>query len=178
MESFNYDERQRSEDARAGRIELGAECHGRPYRRRGQCRHRTLTGHVDNYSAKYTAEAAAGRVKAIIEELEVKPPGHVKKGDEAIAVAAVDRFSWSDSVPHNALKVRVEKGWVVTLTGEVNWHFEKDAAVREVRDLAGVIGVSDQITIKPRVNIATIGSGITHIGTTPKPSPCAPTAAR
>ncbi|MGV8950558.1 MAG: BON domain-containing protein [Cypionkella sp.] len=124
----------------------------------------TLTGHVDNYSAKYTAEAAAGRVKgvkAIIEELEVKLPGHVKKGDEAIAAAALERFSWSNSVPHDALKVKVEKGWV-TLTGEVNWHFEKDAAVREIRDLAGVIGVSDQITIKPRVNVSTIGNDITH----------------
>lgn len=124
----------------------------------------TLTGHVGNFSAKYTAETAAGRVKgvkAIIEELEVKLPGHIKKGDEAIASIAVDRFAWSVKVPHDVIKVKVEKGWV-TLTGEVEWHFQKEAAVREIRDLSGVIGVSDQITIKPRVNIASIGNDITH----------------
>ena len=124
----------------------------------------TLTGHVDNYSAKYAAEEAAGRVKgvrAIIEELEVKLPGHINKGDEAIAAAAVDRFSWSNTVPHEALTVKVEKGWV-TLSGEVNWHFEKDAAAQEIRDLAGVTGVSNQISIKPRVNVSTISGDITH----------------
>ncbi|MEO6012366.1 MAG: BON domain-containing protein [Devosia sp.] len=124
----------------------------------------TLTGHVDSYTSKYAAEKAVGRVKgvkAIIEELEVKLPGHMKKGDDAIAAAAVDRFTWSNTVPHDALKVKVEKGWV-TLTGEVNWHFEKDGAVHEIRDLSGVIGVSDQITIKPRVNIETVGSDISH----------------
>ncbi|MEO5806447.1 BON domain-containing protein [Devosia sp.] len=124
----------------------------------------TLTGHVDNYAGKYAAEAAAGRVrgvKAIVEKLEVKLPGHLKVGDEAIAAAALERFSWSVSIPSDMIKVKVEKGWV-TLSGEVDWHFQKEAAVRDVRELSGVVGVSDLVTIKPRVDVETIGHDITH----------------
>lgn len=116
----------------------------------------TLTGRVDSLTAKDAAETAVGRIKGvrvIIEELEVILPGHIIKSDQAIAAAAIDRFSWSNSVPHDVLKVRVENGWV-TISGDVNWHFEKDTAVRHVHDLAGVIGVFDQITIKPSADIA------------------------
>jgi osmotically-inducible protein OsmY len=124
----------------------------------------TLSGHVDNYPAKSAAEAAAGRVKgvrAIVEKLDVKLPGHINKGDEAIAAAALERLAWSSILPHDLVTVTVDKGWV-TLNGEVTWHFESQAAVDAVRDLAGVIGVSDRITVKPRVDIATIGNDITH----------------
>ncbi len=40
----------------------------------------------------------------------------------------------------------------MTLTGEVGWRFEHDAAAQDVRRLWGVVGVSNQITLKPRVN--------------------------
>jgi len=122
----------------------------------------TLTGHVENYAAKHAAEAAAGRVKgvkALVEELEVRLPASIKKHDDEIAAAALDRFNWAVSVPTNAIKVKVEKGQV-TLTGAVDWHYEKEAAVREIRDLAGVVSVSDQITIKPRVNVGNITDDI------------------
>ena len=90
----------------------------------------TLTGHVDNYSSKAGAEKAASRVKgvkAVAEEIEVKLPYDVKRSDEDIAAAAVDRLGWNSSIPDGAIEVKVEKGWV-TLSGTVDWHFEKEAA--------------------------------------------------
>lgn len=65
------------------------------------------------------------------------------------------------SVPKDAIKVAVEKGWV-TLTGQVDWYFQKEAAELDVRRLFGVVGVSDQIRIRPQVNAANISDDITH----------------
>jgi len=123
----------------------------------------TLTGHVATYAEKRAAETAAGRVKGvkgIAEEIEVKLPFDVKRGDDDVALATVQRLGWSSMVPHDAVKVKVEKGWV-TLTGQVDWHYQKDAAVAEVRHMQGVVGVSDQVTVKPQVNVATLGTDIT-----------------
>jgi osmotically-inducible protein OsmY len=65
------------------------------------------------------------------------------------------------SVPRDSVKVKVEKGWV-TLTGEVEWNYQKEAAEDDVRALFGVVGVSRRITIKPRVNTENLGDTITH----------------
>ena len=124
----------------------------------------TLTGHVEDYTQKHAAEAAAGRVKgvkAVAEELEVKLPFDVRRDDEAIAAAAVDRLGWDVSVPRDAVKVRVEHGWV-TLSGEVDWWFQGQAAEQAVKHLMGVVGVSNATAIKPSVNTATLSDDITH----------------
>ncbi len=124
----------------------------------------TLMGHVGSYVEKYAAEMATGRVKgvkAVAEEIEVRLPFSVKHDDEAIATAAVNRLTWNSSVPRDAVKVKVEKGWV-TLTGTVEWSYQKNAAAQDLRWLAGVVGVSNNITIKPRVNTANITDDITH----------------
>ena len=124
----------------------------------------TLTGHVEDYTQKHAAEAAAGRVKgvkAVAEELEVKLPFDVRRDDEAIAAAAVDRLGWDVSVPRDAVKVRVEHGWV-TLSGEVDWWFQGQAAEQAVKHLMGVVGVSNATAIKPSVDTATLSDDITH----------------
>ena len=86
-------------------------------------------------------------------------PYTVKRNDEDIARAAIDRLGWEAAVPHDAVKVTVEKGWV-KLSGEVPWHFEKEAARRVVGGLMGVIGITDDITIKPRPDATDIGDDI------------------
>jgi osmotically-inducible protein OsmY len=63
------------------------------------------------------------------------------------------------SVPKDAVNVKVEKGWII-LTGEVDWHFQQEAAADEVRGLYGVVGVSNLITIKPRPNASNIRDDI------------------
>ena len=124
----------------------------------------TLTGHVGNYMHKVAAERAAGRVKgvkAVAEEIEVKLPFDMKRGDEDIAAAAIDRLGWNSSIPDDAIKVKVQQGWV-TLTGNVGWHFEKEAAETDIRALSGVIGVSNQIVVKPPVDASNVKKDIEH----------------
>ncbi|WP_019954949.1 BON domain-containing protein [Yoonia vestfoldensis] len=122
----------------------------------------TLMGSVESYAEKHGAETAALRVKdvkAVAEEIEVKLPFSVKHGDAEIAEAAVNRLAWDTSEPKDAVKVTVANGWV-TLTGQVHWHYQHDAAASAVRTLWGVTGVSNQITIKPRASAGDIKSDI------------------
>jgi osmotically-inducible protein OsmY len=124
----------------------------------------TLTGHVESFAQKHAAETAVRRVKgvkAVAEEIEVRLPYEKKRSDEEIAGAAIGRFEWDVSIPRDTIKVTVDAGWV-TLTGEVDWYYQKDAASMDVRSLFGVTGVSNQITIKPTVNTSNISDGIMH----------------
>ena len=124
----------------------------------------TLSGHVDSYAKKLAAETAARRVKgvkAVAEEIEVRLPFETKRSDEEIAAAAVSRLAWNVSVPRDSIGVKVENGWV-TLTGQVDWWYQKDAVEQDIRPLQGVRGVSNQTTIKPRVDAANLSDEITH----------------
>ena len=114
----------------------------------------TLTGHVPSYMQKKAAERAVGRVtgvRAVAEELEVRFPFEGKNSDDDIAKRAVQSLDWDVSVPSNKVKVKVEKGWV-TLSGEVDWYYQRSAAEADVRKLHGVKGVSDEMKVKPSVN--------------------------
>lgn len=122
----------------------------------------TLTGSVETYAEKRGAEVATLRikdVKAVAEEIEVRLPYSVKHGDSEIAEAAVNRLAWDVSIPKDAVKVTVNKGWV-TLTGHVHWRYQHDAASDAVRTLWGVTGVSNHIAVEPAANARDIRSGI------------------
>ncbi len=110
----------------------------------------TLTGHLDSYSEKIAARRAVervGEVKAIAMEIDVIPLGVHQRSDTEIAAAVDHALSWNTSVPKDRIKVTVEKGWV-TLSGEVDWNFQRRAVERLVRPLKGVVGISDNIGIK------------------------------
>jgi osmotically-inducible protein OsmY len=122
----------------------------------------TLTGHVPSYAEKYAAEKAAKRVHgvmAVANELDVKLPGSSQRTDEDIAAACVNALKSNIVVPANKIKVIVNKGWV-TLEGEVEWQYQKNAAESAVRNLTGVTGVSNYITVKPRVSPSELRSKI------------------
>jgi osmotically-inducible protein OsmY len=122
----------------------------------------TLTGHVDSFAEKWDAERAAQRVfgvKALAVEIDVKLPGSSQRNDADIARSVENVLQWTTYVPKDAVKVMVENGWV-TLTGEVNWEYQRQAATSAVRYLMGVTGVSDQIAIKPHVSQSAIKSDI------------------
>ncbi|WP_315975697.1 BON domain-containing protein [Phyllobacterium sp. A18/5-2] len=72
----------------------------------------------------------------------------MKRTDDQIAQAVLSSLAWDVSVPKDVVKVKVEKGYV-TLSGNVDWHFQKDAAEHDCRRLFGVTGVSNLIEIKP-----------------------------
>ncbi|MGZ5928717.1 MAG: BON domain-containing protein [Rhizomicrobium sp.] len=113
----------------------------------------TLSGHVGSYAEKIAAERAAKRVKgvqAIAQEIEVRYPSDKKTADDEIASRIVSILQWSAVVPRDSVQVKVQDGWV-TLTGQVNWQFERAAAEAEIRRLSGVAGVINSITIRPRV---------------------------
>lgn len=110
----------------------------------------TLTGHLDSYSEKIAARRAVervGDVKAIAMEIDVIPLGVHQRSDTEIAAAVNHALSWNTSVPKDRIKVTVEKGWV-TLSGEVDWNFQRRAVERLVRPLKGVVGISDNIGLK------------------------------
>jgi osmotically-inducible protein OsmY len=111
----------------------------------------TLTGWVDSYLKKWSAEDVAHRVdgvKGVANDIEVKLA--TERTDPDIAAAAVHAIEWDAFVPSDKVQVTVSKGWV-TLRGEVEWQYQKEDAERVVRRLAGVKGVTNLITVKPRV---------------------------
>ena len=122
----------------------------------------TLTGHVCSYTEKLAAERATGRVsgvKAVAEELEVRYLDGAATTDEDIAKRAIQSLAWDVSIPDDKVKIKVEKGWV-TLTGNVDWHYQKHDVESHIRKLQGVMGVFDNITIKPTVHVSDVRSKI------------------
>ena len=86
-------------------------------------------------------------MKAIANDLEVKLPSSSQRPDPDIARTAVNALEWNILVPHDRIKVKVEKGWV-TLEGDVEWYYQKEEAERAVRSLTGVKGVSNLIMVR------------------------------
>lgn len=113
----------------------------------------TLTGWVDSYTKKWAAEEAAHRVrgvKAVANDIEVRLTTAEERTDADIAAAAVRALEWDAFISVDNLDLTVSKGWV-TLKGSVEWQYQKNDAERVVRRLTGVKGVSNLITVKPRV---------------------------
>jgi osmotically-inducible protein OsmY len=109
----------------------------------------TLAGYVDSYADKWRAEQVASKVKgvkAVVNELEVKLSSSSQRTDPEIARAVVDALQWNVLVPHDRIQVVVEDGWV-TLRGEVDWYYQREEAERTVRNITGIKGVSNLITV-------------------------------
>jgi osmotically-inducible protein OsmY len=109
----------------------------------------TLAGYVDSYADKWRAERVVSKVKgvkAVVNQLEVKLSSSSQRPDPEIARAAVNALQWNALVPHDRIKVVVEDGWI-TLRGEVDWYYQKEEAERTVRNITGIKGVSNLITV-------------------------------
>ena len=112
----------------------------------------TLTGTVTSFAEKRAAEEAVLRVrgvKAVAEEIDVRLPGSSKRSDSDIAQAAVNAMKWNVYLPDEAIKVKVEDG-IVTLSGEVEWYYQREKAVDAVRPLIGVRGIVNLVKVRPR----------------------------
>lgn len=113
----------------------------------------TLTGLVPSYADRLAAERVVKQivgVKGLANELEVRLPGDARRTDTDLVSAAVKALEWDVHVPHERIKLRVADGWL-SLEGEVEWQFQREAAESAVRHLTGVRGVANQITLKKRV---------------------------
>lgn len=122
----------------------------------------TLAGEVTSYHEKVEAERAALRVagvRGLVSEIEVHLPGTSQRSDGDIARAAVDALEWNSSVPPDRIKVVVGKGWI-TLEGEVDWGYQRTAAEDAVRRLTGVVGIRNEVTVRPRLTSGGIKASI------------------
>ncbi|MFZ1041993.1 MAG: BON domain-containing protein [Anaerolineales bacterium] len=112
----------------------------------------TLIGSVDNLPAKREAEKASLRVsgvKAVVNVIEVRLSTESRRSDEDLTRAASEALEWNIILPKN-LQAVVEDGWVM-LTGKVQWRFQRNAAEEAVARLIGVKGVTNNITVQPRI---------------------------
>lgn len=122
----------------------------------------TLTGGVPSYFQKQTAERIAKRVagvRAVANDIEVQLPSVVQKTDAGIATTALNALKWSASVPDENIKVSVTKGWV-TLEGNVEWNYQREAAEKAVEGLIGVKGVTNRIAVSPHIKSREVKSEI------------------
>ncbi|MEX6508419.1 BON domain-containing protein [Jiella sp. M17.18] len=118
----------------------------------------TLTGHVPTYTQKRKIEEVVRRVKGvrgIAEEIEVRPVGSRRTADDEIARRALNVIKWNTMIPDDKVQVKVESGWV-TLTGQVEWQYQRTAAAEAVRDLEGVIGITNLIGVTPHATCADV----------------------
>ncbi|MGO8915496.1 MAG: BON domain-containing protein [Stellaceae bacterium] len=121
-----------------------------------------LSGHVGSYAEKFAAERTARRVKgveAMAEELEVRLPSDKKLADDEIALRAVRLLQWDVAIPADRISVKVEHG-IVTLSGAVDWHFQRVEAEYDVRKLGGVRGIVNDITVAPKPRTADVRAKI------------------
>ncbi|WEX10811.1 BON domain-containing protein [Chelativorans sp. AA-79] len=118
----------------------------------------TLTGHVPTYAQKTTVEDVVRRVKGvkgIAQEIEVRPYGSNQTADDEIAKRAINMIHWNTAIPDSAVQVKVQKGWV-TLTGKVEWQYQKTAAADAIRGLAGVVGIQNNIAVKAHASASDV----------------------
>jgi osmotically-inducible protein OsmY len=114
----------------------------------------TLAGHETNYAAKWNAEHAAQRVygvKALVVEIDVTLAGTTRRTDGDIARSAKDVLQWTTDAPADTVQIKVEKG-NITLSGVVDWAYQRRDAADAIRNLVGVKSVINMVTISPKAS--------------------------
>jgi osmotically-inducible protein OsmY len=109
----------------------------------------TLLGNVDTYWEKWAAEEATKRVagvRTVAQDLNVNLLNDHKRNDSDIAAAVQRAFQWNVTVP-DTVTAEVRNG-SVTLSGQVTWNYQREAAVQAIHYLKGVVGVSNLITLE------------------------------
>ncbi|WP_119269900.1 BON domain-containing protein [Taklimakanibacter deserti] len=115
----------------------------------------TLTGHVPTYAQRMMAEEVVQRikgVKGIAQDIEVRPFLTLGTSDDEIAKRVLNTFKWNSTVPEDAIQVKVQNGWV-TLTGMVEWQYQKQNAADAIQGLSGILGVLNNISVTPRASV-------------------------
>jgi osmotically-inducible protein OsmY len=113
----------------------------------------TLTGYVPSYAEKVAADRAAERVagvRAVVQQMEVRLPTATEVSDQALASRAATALEWASLVPEDSVKPKVEGGWI-TLEGTVKYGFQRIAGEKAVRNLAGLLGLTNDIRVEPPI---------------------------
>lgn len=123
----------------------------------------TLSGIVDSYSKKLTAERITKNVsgvKALAEDIQIGVSPSYRKTDTEIAEAVYNALKWHSAVHEDDVKIKVEDG-IVTLEGEVEWEYLRSNARTAVQNLLGVRSVTNLIKVKAKVSPVELGKKIT-----------------
>lgn len=115
----------------------------------------TLTGTVPSYWQKVEAAQAVWRVLgvcALADDIRVEVPGTHVRNDTDIAAAAVAVLRSHSDLP-DTIEATVRDG-TVTLTGRVDWNFQRTAAVNAIKHIRGVKSVRNNIELNegPKVS--------------------------
>jgi osmotically-inducible protein OsmY len=122
----------------------------------------TLNGYATSYGEKWEAVRAVKRVAgvlAIADDIEVKLASSLQRNDGDIATAAAHQIDVGTSIPTGIVQATVRDGWI-TLEGNVEWWYQKNAAEQVVQHLAGVKGVSNFIEIAPKLKASELETNI------------------
>ena len=122
----------------------------------------TLRGDVKTYFEKKAAERVAlgvYGVTAVANDLNVHVPNIFQRTDTEIAQAAASALRWSAAIPADSIDVAVSNGWI-SLTGHVPWDYQRVVAANAVRDLKGVRGVTNGVTVEPRAKASDVSAKI------------------
>lgn len=120
-----------------------------------------LSGHVANYQQKLIVERIVSRIKGVkglAVDIDVRT-GAAGTADDEIAKRALNTLAWSTMVPADKIQVKVQDGWI-TLSGSLDWHYQKRGAENSLRGLKGVRGITNLVEIKPRVSASDVKSRI------------------
>ncbi|MCW7541128.1 BON domain-containing protein [Aquabacterium sp. A7-Y] len=112
----------------------------------------TLSGRLETYAEKWAVEKALRRltgIKAVALELEVKLSPDHRRSDTDVARAAEMAIQWNAGLPPDKIRVTVDKGWI-TLEGEVQWDYQRVNAEKALRNLTGVLGINNEISLEPK----------------------------
>jgi osmotically-inducible protein OsmY len=122
----------------------------------------TLTGQVGSYLEKWEAERIAKRVygvTGVANDLSIDYNG-TSTQDTDLLQRTLQALEWNLEVPPGAVQPAVSNGWV-TLSGHVRWNYQREAAESSVRNLSGVIGVTDEITLETQPTPKDVSQRIT-----------------
>jgi len=120
----------------------------------------TLYGFVSSYMEKDAAERAAKRVRgvrAVANDLQIKP--EFTRTDPEIARDVVQDMTNHIFLPADKITVTVRNGWV-TLEGTVDWQYQKRTAEDTAKKIRGVLGITNNIVLKPRVSTTDVKTKI------------------
>jgi len=110
-----------------------------------------LTGTVETFWEKQEASRAAYRVRGVrsVENLlRVNPSASGIHHDDDITDEIKRVLLIDYQIPEHRISIKVDHGHV-TLTGSVDWAYERQAAVDAVLKIAGVLSVDNQVTLTP-----------------------------
>ncbi len=123
----------------------------------------TMIGSVCSLTEKWAAEDAVRRVKGVLgvaEDLQVDLPAVHRRDDTDVARACAEALHWDAWLPRT-VAVTVRDGYV-TLSGEVDWDYQRGEAENTVRRILGVRGIYNEIKLRPRIATAQIAREISR----------------